>query len=72
MRSYRIDRRAEARGGGFVARFFEDGEEAGGCVVPLGPYLEQACLVEEASDHAFWDAWEMCQEWVEPGAGSWG
>ena len=51
-RTYTIKPRAAELGGGWNMKLYEDGEEAGGGVFPLSPYLDEARELAEDSDKA--------------------
>ena len=65
-RGYEIEARDSALGGGWRLRLFEDGEDAGGGVFPLAPYLDEAegDLVL-ALDLAHAAAEDVARDWLE-------
>ena len=63
---YEIEARDSALGGGWRLRLMEDGEEMGGGVFPLAPYLSDAdgdLLM--ALDLAHTDAKQVAVEWLD-------
>lgn len=59
MRTYQIDPRPDALGGGWSLKLFEDGQEMGGGVFPPVPETERADF-----DEAYQDALDEGEGWV--------
>lgn len=63
---YEIEARSAELGGGWRLRLLEDGEEMGGGVFPLAPYLSDADgNLFLALDLAYMDAKQVAVEWLD-------
>lgn len=60
MREYKITPRAAELGGGWKVQFIENGEEAGGGVIPLEAYADH----DDPSQAAYDDAVAIGESWV--------